>query len=66
MSMQVETGSLKSTPRDSLIEWRPEQQWGRLHLIVNNMRFVMLDERRRHPNLALHVLSLICARFSDD
>jgi len=31
-----QTGSFKSAPRELWIGWRPEQQWCRLHLIVNN------------------------------
>ena len=61
-----QTGSLKSAPRDSWIDWRPEQQWCRLHLIANNTRFAMLDERGRDTNRASHVLNLICARLSND
>ena len=61
-----QTGSLKCAARDQWIGWAPEQQWRRLHLIVNNTRFAMLHEAGRYPNLGSHVLKLICQRISDD
>ena len=61
-----QTGSFKSAPRERWIGWQPEQQWYRLHLIVNNTRFAMLDDAGRYPNMGSHVPKLICRRTSDD
>jgi|GEM_PF-1058672 len=38
--------------RDRKIGWTPRQRLRRLHLLVNNSRFLLLPDRGRYPNLA--------------
>ena len=61
-----QTGAMKLADRDQWIGWRSEQQYSRLHLVVNNTRFAVLDKAGRHPNLCSHVLGLITRRISGD
>lgn len=57
--------AFKSGPRDRWIGWTRGQQWQRLHLVVNNLRFLVLPEVHI-PNLASRVLSLNLKRLSAD
>ena len=58
-------GAFKLAARDRWIGWSAKQQFGRLHLIANNSRFVILTPRRV-PNLASRVLGLSLRRLSQD
>jgi hypothetical protein len=51
--------------RDEYIGWKQEQRESRLQWITNNTRFLVLPWVRV-PNLASHILSLICHRLRDD
>lgn len=51
--------------RDSYIGWDGVQRPKRLHLVTNNMRFLVLPWVRV-PHLASHVLSRIVRRIGDD
>ncbi|MGH8337205.1 MAG: ISAs1 family transposase [Gammaproteobacteria bacterium] len=57
--------ALKCGPRDAWIGWPPWLQWRRLHLIANNVRFLILPEWHT-PNLASRILALNCKRLSPD
>jgi hypothetical protein len=57
--------ALKCKPRDTWIGWSQAIQWQRLHLIVNNARFLILPGVHI-PNLASRVLSLNLRRLSRD
>jgi hypothetical protein len=52
--------------RDQFIEWSDRQREGRLHLLAQNSRFVILAERQQFPNLASRALSLCLKRLSED
>ncbi len=39
-----QAGAFKLGARDRWIDWRAEQQFSRLHLIANNVRFVILSQ----------------------
>jgi hypothetical protein len=52
--------------RDQSIEWSDRQREGRLHLLAQNSRFVILAERQQFPNLASRALSLCLKRLSED
>jgi len=52
--------------RDHSIEWTDRQREGRLHLIAQNSRFVILAQRQQFPNLASRALSLCLKRLSAD
>jgi hypothetical protein len=52
--------------RDQSIEWSDRQREGRLHLIAQNSRFVILAERQQYPNLASRALSLCLKRLCGD
>ena len=58
-------GAFKLAARDRWIGWSAQQQFGRLHLIANNARFVILAPRPV-PNLASWVLGLSLRRLSRD
>ena len=58
-------GAFKLAARDRWIGWSAKQQFGCLHLIANNSRFVILTPRRV-PNLASRVLGLSLRRLSQD
>jgi hypothetical protein len=47
----------KTQPRDLFIGWSAEQRQARLHLLVNNARFLILP-RVRCKNLASHILAM--------
>jgi hypothetical protein len=57
--------ALKCKPRDSWIGWSQAIQFGRLHLIANNTRFLIVSEDPV-KNLASKVLSLCLKRISKD
>lgn len=52
--------------RDQSIEWSDRQREGRLHLLAQNSRFVILAPRQQFPNLASRALSLCLKRLSAD
>jgi len=52
--------------RDQSIEWSGQQREGRLHLLAQNSRLVILVDRHQLPNLASRALSLCLDRLSDD
>lgn len=52
--------------RDQSIEWSDRQREGRLHLLAQNSRFVILAQRQQFPNLASRALSLCLKRLSED
>lgn len=57
--------ALKCGVRDRWIGWHPEVRYGRLRLIANNTRFLMLPARRI-PNLASRILGAVRRRLSAD
>lgn len=59
------SGALKCNVRDIYIGWSPEQQYKRLHYIVNNVRFLILPGVNIR-NLASRVLSINLKRISAD
>jgi hypothetical protein len=52
--------------RDQSIEWSDRQREGRLHLLAQNSRFVILAQRQQFPNLASRALSLCLKGLSQD
>ena len=52
-------------PRDSFIGWSHEQRQKRLHLVVNNARFLILPWIQS-KNLASKILALAARQLSDD
>ncbi len=50
------SAALKCGPRDQWIGWDRTLQWRRLHLIANNVRFLILPDWHE-PNLASGLLS---------
>ena len=59
------SAALKCGPRDRWIGWDRALQWRRLHLIANNVRFLILPDRQE-PNLASRILALNLKRLSRD
>lgn len=57
--------ALKCGVRDRWIGWDFRSQYGRLRLIANNSRFLILPDWHR-PNVGSRVLSLIERRIADD
>ncbi|HSF31445.1 MAG TPA: ISAs1 family transposase [Candidatus Tectomicrobia bacterium] len=57
--------ALKCQPRDAWIGWPPSLKWRRLHLIANNLRFLILPDCHQ-PNLASRILALNLKRLSAD
>ena len=55
----------KTAPRDRFIGWSAMQRQSRLHLIVNNARFLILPWVRS-PNLASRLLAMAARRLADD
>jgi hypothetical protein len=55
----------KVAPRDTWIGWIPALQKERLHLIINNSRFLILPWIKS-KNLASHLLSLCAKQIADD
>lgn len=60
-----QASALMCAPRDRWIGWARPLQFQRLHLIVNNARFVILPGARR-PHLASRVLGLSLRRVGAD
>jgi hypothetical protein len=52
--------------RECQIRWTPRQRARRLHLVVNNSRFLVLPDRQRYPNLASRMLGLCLKRLNAD
>ena len=61
-----QTGAFKCAPRDRWIGWRRQEMFGRLHLIANNTRFLVLSNSGVFPNLASFFMSAMLRRLSDD
>lgn len=59
------SAAFKCGPRDRWIGWDRALQWRRLHLIVNNVRFLILPGGQE-PNLASRILALNLKRLSQD
>jgi len=59
------SAALKCGVRDQWIGWDRELQWRRLHLVANNVRFLMLPAWTQ-ANLASRVLALNVRRLSQD
>jgi hypothetical protein len=59
------SAALKCQPRDAWIGWPPCLKCRRLHLIANNLRFLILPEWHQ-PNLASRILALNLKRLSTD
>lgn len=57
--------ALKCGARDAWIGWTPAMKFRRLHLIANNVRFLILPEGH-HPNFASRILALNLQRLSAD
>jgi len=57
--------ALKCGPRDAWIGWRPALKFRRLHLIANNVRFLILPDGHR-PHLASQILARNLQRLSED
>lgn len=57
--------ALKCGPRDAWIGWTPWLKFRRLHLIANNVRFLVLPQCHR-PNLASQILARNLQRLSED
>lgn len=55
----------KCRPRDTFIGWHADQREQRLHLVVNNARFLILPWVRC-PNLASTLLARAAKRLADD
>lgn len=60
-----QAAALKCTARDAWIGWPRVLHHQRLHLLVNNARFLILPDAHL-PNLASRVLALNLRRLSDD
>ena len=60
-----QSGAFKLAARDRRIGWSAEQQFRRLYLIANNVRFVILTPRPV-PNLASRMLGLSLRRLPPD
>jgi hypothetical protein len=57
--------ALKCAPRDAWIGWTPALKFRRLHLLANNVRFLILPDWHR-PNFASQILALNLRRLSAD
>jgi hypothetical protein len=57
------SAALRNGPRDRFLEWDEAAKKARLHLIVNNARFLVLQ---RQPHLASRVLAANLRRLSRD
>jgi uncharacterized protein DUF4338 len=55
----------KTQPRDLFIGWSPKQREARLHLVVNNARFLILPWVRC-KNLASRILGMAARTLADD
>ena len=63
--LSLSAAALKCGVRDRWIGWDFRSQYGRLKLIANNSRFLILPEWHR-PNIGSRVLSLTCRRVGAD
>jgi len=63
--LQFSASAWALAPRDKWINWSQEQKKARLHLIVNNSRFLILPWVHV-KNLASRVLSVAARRIQDD
>lgn len=63
--LSFSAAALKCAARDQWIGWDFRHQYDRLHLVVNNSRFLILPEWH-YPNLASRVLSLCERRLVRD
>ena len=52
--------------RERWLGWSARQRARRLHLVVNNSRFLVLPDRQRYPNLASRVMGLCLRRLDSD
>ena len=59
-------GAFKCQPRDERIGWQKTEQYRRLHLIVNNMRFLIMGKPNIFPYLGSYLLSAMTRRISAD
>lgn len=59
-------GAFKCGPRDRWIGWSHEEQFGRLHLIANNTRFLVMASSGALPNLASLFLAAMTRRLCAD
>ncbi len=59
-------GALRVALRDRWIGWSRQHKIGRLHLIAQNVRFVILPAAEGRKNLASRVLGLSLCRLSHD
>jgi hypothetical protein len=59
------SAAFKCAARDQWIGWDRALQWRRLHLIANNVRFLILPDVHE-PNLASRLLALNLKRLSQD
>jgi hypothetical protein len=55
----------KTAPRDEFIGWTIEQRKHQLHLVINNIRFLILPWIHSR-NLASRILSMASSRLTDD
>ena len=53
-------------PSSGPIGWHRKEMFGRLHLLANNTRFVVLGERGVFANLASWMMSAMLRRLSAD
>ena len=61
-----QNGAFKCAPRDRWLGWKPEQQFRRLEMVANNIRFLVLAEPGVFPNLASRFLAGMTRRLSAD
>ena len=61
-----QAAALQLAARDRWIGWTAQQRRQRLHLVLQNSRFVILPAWQGQPNLASRVLGLSVRRLSDD
>lgn len=59
------SAALKCASRDQWIGWDQHLHYRRLHLIANNVRFLILPDCHQ-PNLASRLLAMNLKRLSDD
>jgi hypothetical protein len=59
------SAAFQCAARDQWIGWQRSLQFKRLHLIANNVRFLILPDWHI-PNLASHLLALNLKRLSND
>ena len=63
--LSIGPSAWKCQPRDAHIGWDAETRERRLHLVVGNARFLILDHARV-PHLAFKVLGLVSRRLGAD